>query len=114
MVKSNSLFEGFMSKSYVYILTNDHRTVLYTGCTNDLRKRLYHHKNRLIPGFSKRYNAHILVYFEVLPDSKAARLRERKIKGITRQKKDALVTSLNPTWRDLMDCKPSMREDGSE
>jgi len=91
---------SFMGKSYVYILTNDHRTVLYIGCTNDLKKRLYHHKNRLIPGFSKKYNAHLLVYFEVLPTIESARLRERKLKGMKRQKKESIIASLNPSWRE--------------
>jgi putative endonuclease len=89
-----------MGKSYVYIIINDRRAVLYIGCTNDLKKRLYHHKNRLIPGFSKKYNAHLLAYFEVLPTIEAARLRERKIKGMTRQKKESIIASLNPSWHE--------------
>ena len=66
-----------MEQGYVYILTNDRLSVLYVGCTNNLRKRLVHHKRRLILGFKKRYNVHRLVYFEGLPDVDDARRRER-------------------------------------
>jgi putative endonuclease len=86
---------------YVYILTNDNRNVLYVGCTKDLRKRLYHHKHRLVPGFTKKYNVHRLVYFEVLQDIEGARRREQSLKGIKRVKKDALIKAFNPEWRDL-------------
>ena len=103
-----------MGKSYVYILANDRRTILYTGCTNNLRKRLHHHKHRLIPGFSKKYNAHVLVYFEVLDDIVAARSREKKIKGITRKKKEDLIVSVNPAWRDLMECGLPVLEEAAE
>lgn len=99
-----------MSVSYVYILTNNHRTVLYIGCTNDIRKRLHHHKKRLIPGFSKRYNTHILIYFEVLPTIEAARLREKKLKGITRRKKESIIATLNPSWRDTAIKLPATLE----
>ena len=66
-----------MEYGYVYILTNDRLTVLYVGCTNDLQKRLVHHKRRLIPGFTKRYSVHRLVYFERLPDMDAANASSR-------------------------------------
>ena len=92
-----------MSQGYVYILMNDRLNVLYVGCTNNLKKRLVHHKRRLIPGFTKRYNVHRLVYFERLPDIAAARLRERQLKGLSRTKKEALVAVANPTRRDLFD-----------
>lgn len=90
-----------MDLGYVYILTNDRLNVLYVGSTNDLRKRLVHHKHRLVPGFTKRYNVHRLVYFEEHPDMGAARQRERKIKGLTRLKKDALIDKANRERRDL-------------
>jgi len=92
-----------MEHGYVYILTNDRLNVLYVGCTNDLRKRLLHHKRRLIPGFTKKYNVHRLVYFERLPDMDAARRRERQLKGLSRTKKNALVTTSNPRHSDLSD-----------
>ena len=88
---------------YVYILTNDHRNVLYVGCTNDLKKRIHHHKHRLIPGFTKKYNVHRLVYFEELPDIDVARRRELALKGIRRDRKLALINGSNPKWRDLYD-----------
>lgn len=90
-----------MSQGYVYILMNDRLNVLYVGCTNNLKKRLVHHKRRLIPGFTKRYNVNRLVYFERLPDIAAARLREHQLKGLSRAKKEALVVVANPTRRDL-------------
>jgi putative endonuclease len=88
-------------KAFVYILTNDKGNVLYIGCTENLKKRIYHHKHRLISGFTKKYNLHRLVYFEVLPNIEAARVRERQLKGKTRAKKIALIESVNPSWRDL-------------
>jgi len=94
----NAIDEG-----YVYILTNDRLNVLYVGSTGDLRKCLLHHKRRLIPGFTKRYNVHRLVYFERLPDMDAARRRERQLKGLSRAKKDALIIAANPLRRDLFD-----------
>ncbi len=90
-----------MDRGYVYILTNDRLNVLYIGSTNDLKKRLVHHKQGLIPGFTKRYNVHRLVYFEEQPDMDAARGRERQLKGLTRAKKDAIVTAENPDRHDL-------------
>jgi putative endonuclease len=90
-----------VSAGYLYILTNDGLTVLYTGWTSDLRKRVLHHKHRLIPGFTKKYNVHRLVYFEVLLDIEAARRREREVKGINRARKKALINAVNPLWREL-------------
>jgi putative endonuclease len=92
-----------MGVGYVYILTNDRETVLYTGCTNNLQKRIYHHKHRLVPGFSKKYNVHRLVYFERLPSMDAARWREHQIKGLSRAKKDGMINAVNPSRRDLLD-----------
>lgn len=90
-----------MEHGYVYILTNDRLNVLYVGCTSDLRKRMVHHRRRLIPGFTKKYNVHRLVYFETRPDMDAARLRERQLKGMSRAKKEAIVAAMNPERRDL-------------
>ena len=92
-----------MGRGYVYILTNDRLNVLYVGSTNDLRKRIGHHKRRLVPGFTKKYNVHRLVYFEAQPDMDAARVRERRLKGLSRAKKEAIVTEVNPERRDLFD-----------
>ena len=86
---------------YVYLLTNDRGNVLYTGSTEDLRRRMYFHKRRLVPGFTSKYNVHRLVYYEVHPTLEAAEAREKQLKGKTRAKKNALVESQNPCWSDL-------------
>ena len=92
-----------MSKQFfVYIMTNNPKSaVLYVGITGDLRRRVWQHKNNLIPGFTSRYGLHQLVYCEsfVYPD--AAIDREKEIKGWRRGKKIALIQSLNPRWDDL-------------
>lgn len=89
-----------MASYYVYILTNKSRT-LYTGVTNDLKRRVYQHRNKLIPGFTCQYNLSRLVFFEMTTDVRAAISREKQIKGWTRRKKLALIESRNPRWRDL-------------
>ncbi len=81
-------------------MTNGKRT-LYTGVTNNLYRRVYEHKEKLIPGFTKRYNIDYLVYVESTNDVIAAITREKQIKGWTRAKKISLIESLNPDWRDL-------------
>ncbi len=86
----------------IYILTNKNNTVLYTGVTSDLRKRLYEHKNKIHPsGFTARYNVSKLVYFEVFSSIEEAIAREKQIKGGSRKKKNQLIDSLNPDWKDL-------------
>jgi putative endonuclease len=94
------LIQG-ISMAYVYILTNDNNTVLYTGLTEDLGKRLYLHKHRLLEGFTKKYNCHRLVYYEQLSDLDSAKVREKQIKGKTREKKIKLINSVNPQWHEL-------------
>jgi putative endonuclease len=90
-----------LSKSYyVYIMTNESDT-LYTGVTNDLTKRVYQHKNKLLPGFTTKYNITRLVYFEETNDVQTALAREKQIKGWLRKKKIALIQSVNPKWKDL-------------
>ena len=86
---------------YIYIMTSEQDTVLYTGVTNNLIKRVYEHKEKLVKGFTKRYNIAKLVYYEVFEDIEAAILREKQIKGGSRQKKIKLVNSVNKEWRDL-------------
>ena len=85
---------------FVYIMTNKSQT-LYTGVTNNLLKRVYQHKNKLIDGFSKKYNITILIYYETHQDIRAAIAREKQIKGWLRKKKIALIESMNPEWKDL-------------
>ena len=86
---------------YVYILTNKTNKVMYVGITNDLKRRLYEHKNELIDGFTKRYHVHKLVYYEAYNRSKDAIAREKRLKGLFRSRKNELVESMNPSWEDL-------------
>ena len=86
---------------YVYMLANYYNTVLYIGVTNDLNRRLYEHKNNLVPGFTSKYRVHKLVYFETTGDVRVAIEREKQLKGWTRAKKEALIAKENPMWRDL-------------
>jgi putative endonuclease len=91
-----------ISKQYcVYIMTNAHNTVLYTGVTNNLAHRVYEHKNGLGSKFAKKYNVHKLVYYEIGNDVNAAIAREKQIKGGSRKKKIDLVNNMNPQWKDL-------------
>lgn len=89
-----------MADYYVYIMSNHSRT-LYVGVTSDLIRRVFEHKSKLIPGFTKRYNVTDLVYFEQTSDIASAIIREKEIKGWVRRKKVALVHESNPEWRDL-------------
>jgi len=86
---------------YVYLLTNKSNKVIYTGVTNNLERRLYEHTNKLVEGFTKKYNVHKLVYFEETSDIQAALEREKQIKGWVRIKKNNLIETMNPDWRDL-------------
>lgn len=86
---------------YVYIIANYKNTVLYTGVTNNLEKRVHEHKNKIIKGFSSKYNLNKLVYFEQGNNVHAAIAREKQIKGGSRIKKIILINSMNPDWRDL-------------
>jgi putative endonuclease len=81
-------------------MTNKSRT-LYTGVTNNLERRVHEHKQKLIPGFTTKYNISRLVYFEATQDVRAAIEREKQIKGWLRRKKIALIESVNPKWEDL-------------
>ena len=89
-----------MREYYVYIMTNGVRT-LYIGVTNDLARRVYEHKQKLIDWFAKKYNIRFLVYFDVTSDVQAARAREKQLKGWRRDKKIALIEASNPQWKDL-------------
>ena len=87
----------------VYMMTNAHNTVIYTGVTNDLARRVYEHKNGLGGIFTKKYNVIKLVYFEVTDNVQAALAREKQIKGGSRKKKIDLIESINAEWEDLYD-----------
>ena len=88
---------------YVYIMTNHKNMVLYTGVTNDLIRRVYEHKNKLVESFTKKYNLTRLVYYEVCGDIEGAITREKQIKGGSRQDKVRLIDSMNRDWHDLYD-----------
>lgn len=90
-----------MHQYYVYIVTNKNHTVFYVGMTNDLVRRIYEHKEKLVEGFTKRYSLTKLVYYEVAETAEAAITREKQIKGDSRQDKVNLIKIMNPTWLDL-------------
>jgi putative endonuclease len=89
-----------MPHFYVYIMTNHSRT-LYAGVTNNLQRRVYEHKQKLVEGFTQKYNITQLVYYEVTSDVRSAIAREKQIKGWLRSKKIALIESMNPKWKGL-------------
>src|SRR3989338_9222523 len=86
---------------YMYILTNTHNTVIYVGITNDLTRRVREHKSRQIEGFTKRFNISKLVYYEKFDRVEDAIRREKQLKPWARKKKEWLICSVNPSWRDL-------------
>jgi putative endonuclease len=91
-----------MSRRYfVYILSNTRRGVLYVGVTNDLSRRVFEHKSKLVPGFTRKYGVVVLVYFEEYASIIEARTREAILKRWRRAWKIALVETLNPEWHDL-------------
>jgi putative endonuclease len=96
-------FGEIMNKQfYVYIMTNCSNTVLYTGVTNNIVKRSYEHRNKLVTSsFTAKYNVTKLVYYEIFDDVYSAISREKQIKGKSRQKKNDLITTLNSSWLDL-------------
>jgi len=86
---------------FVYLMTNKNNTVIYTGVTNDLKRRVYEHKEKLIDGFTKKYNINKLVYFESTNDVYSAIRREKQIKAGSRKKKINLINIINKEWTDL-------------
>ncbi len=82
-------------------MANKNNTVLYTGITGDLKKRVYQHRNKLVDGFTKKYNIQKLVYYQVFGDPERAILREKQIKGGSRKRKIELIQEKNPTWKVL-------------
>ena len=92
---------------YVYIMTNKSNSVLYTGVTNDLIRRVYEHKNKMVEGFTKKYNVDKLVFYEVYEDVNSAIAREKQIKSGSRAKKIKLIEDMNTGWNDLYEglCK---------
>jgi putative endonuclease len=93
-----------MSKEYyVYIMTNKINSSLYTGVTNDLKRRVFEHKNKLLEGFTKKYNVDKLVFYEAYDDINSAISREKQIKSGPRAKKVKLIEEMNSKWSDLFD-----------
>jgi putative endonuclease len=86
---------------YVYILTNKWNRVLYTGVTNDVGRRVYEHREKMVESFTKKYNVTKLVYYEVFSDAFSAITREKQIKAGSRQKKIDMINEFNPLWEDL-------------
>lgn len=92
-----------MKQYYVYILTNKENKVFYIGVTNDLERRMFEHKNKLVDGFTKKYNLNKLIYYEVTADVLNALEREKQLKNWHRDWKINLINSFNPMWKDLSD-----------
>jgi len=90
-----------MNRFWIYILTNTHHTVLYTGFTDDLERRIFEHRNKLLPGFTNKYNCDKLVYFEEFNVPDEAKHREQQIKRYKKDWKHNLINTFNPEWRDL-------------
>ena len=88
---------------YVYIMTNNNNSVLYTGVTNNLKRRTYERRHGMCKGFTQKYNVVKLLYYEVFQDSLSAIAREKQIKGGSRKKKIELINSINSKWDDLYD-----------
>ena len=82
-------------------MTNKVNTVLYTGFTNYLVRRVYEHKEKIIEGFTKKYNINKLIYYEIFNDARNAIIREKQIKAGSRKKKLDLINNMNPEWKDL-------------
>lgn len=90
-------------RGFVYIITNKSNSTLYIGVTSNLVKRIFEHKNKLIDGFSKKYNLNKLIYFECSDSILSAIEREKYLKGKKRIFKNNLITYFNPKWEDLYD-----------
>ncbi len=90
-----------MKQYYVYILTNKTDKVLYIGITSNLIRRIYEHKNKLVEGFTKKYNLSKLVYFETTNDVNSALIREKQQKNRHRDWKLNIINKHNPDWKDL-------------
>jgi len=88
---------------YLYLLTNNNNTTIYTGVTSNLIKRIWQHKNKFAKGFTYKYNITKLVYYEVYDKPENAITREKQIKAGTRENKINLINSMNPEWIDLFD-----------
>ncbi len=88
-------------QAYIYFMSNRYNKVLYVGITSYLIKRVWEHKNKVVDGFTKRYNLYKLVYYEIYDDIETAINREKQIKSWPRKKKIVLINAFNPSWDDL-------------
>lgn len=91
-----------MNDYYVYMMASSNNNALYVGMTNDIKRRYVEHASELIPGFTRKYKIHKLVYLECFAEVNDAIAREKQIKGWSRVKKNVLVNDQNPLWNDLM------------
>ena len=90
-----------MNQYYVYILASKYRGTLYIGVTNNLKRRIYEHKNKIIDGFTKKYSINKLIYYEITENIESAINREKQLKNWRRDWKIQLIEKLNPEWKDL-------------
>ncbi len=90
-----------MKSYYIYILANQRNTTLYIGMTSNLAKRVWEHKNKIVKGFTEKYNVTRLVYYECYDDPENAILREKRLKKWKREWKIELIKKMNPQWKDL-------------
>ena len=103
-MRCQRVIHGMSDRLYcVYITSNRRRTVLYIGVTGDLKKRIWQHRQKVVDGFTSRFNADQLVYYETCAEPLAAIAREKQLKAGPRRKKVALIDGFNPQWRDLYD-----------
>ena len=92
-----------MKKSYIYFMTNKNNTVIYTGITSNLLKRVYEHKTKTLKGFTSKYNCNKLIYFEEFENINQAIVREKQLKAGNRKQKEKLISLENQDWNDLSD-----------
>ena len=92
-----------MHKGYVYIMASRRNGTLYIGVTSELKKRVWEHKNDVVPGFTAQYQVHMLVYYEAYEDIRSAIIREKRLKKWRREWKIGLIEAMNVNWRDLYD-----------
>lgn len=98
----NLVYKSMYSKQYyIYFMTNYEETTLYIGVTNNLERRIYEHKNKLLKGFTQKYNLKKLVYYEIFENIENAILREKQLKKFLRKSKTRLITKFNKNWIDL-------------
>ncbi|QCX01490.1 GIY-YIG nuclease family protein [Aggregatimonas sangjinii] len=92
-----------MKMSHIYFMANKNNTVIYIGVTSNMVRRIYQHKIKFYKGFTSKYNCNKLVYFEEFNDINQALARERQLKAGNRRRKEKLIKSMNPDWKDLSD-----------